>query len=119
MNSLPLFLAYARYRYIAHRILLRGKMGRTKRDEYLRNIRLSPIDFLPERTYGMNDGTKAIPRRGTRDFYMLFLSREQDITPHLSMQENETFIDVGANVGSYTLMVANKLQSPRSKSNRN
>lgn len=111
MNSLPLFLAYARYRYIVHRILLRAKMGRTKRDEYLRNIRLSPIDFLPERTYGMNGGTKAIPRKGTRDFYMLFLSREKEITPHLSLQENETFIDVGANVGSYTLMVANKYKS--------
>jgi FkbM family methyltransferase len=61
----------------------------------------------------MNDGTKAIPRKGTRDFYMLFVSRERDIKPHLWMQENETFIDVGANVGSYTLMVANEYEAKK------
>jgi FkbM family methyltransferase len=108
MNSLRFFLKYARYRYIAYRLLLRIKMGKTKRDEYLKNVRLSPIDYLPERSYVMNDGSKAIPRKGTRDFYMLFVSRERDIKPHLSMQEGETFIDVGANVGLYTLTVANE-----------
>jgi FkbM family methyltransferase len=36
---------------------------------------------------------------------MLFISREQEVKRHLVMRENETFVDVGANVGSYSLMV--------------
>ena len=81
-------------------------MGKTKRDEYLKKTRLSPIDFLPERPYAMKSGVKAIPRKGTKDFSMLFVAREQDIGSHLAMKENETFVDVGANVGSYTLSAA-------------
>jgi FkbM family methyltransferase len=81
-------------------------MGKKKRDEYLTTRRLSPIDFLPERTYVMESGAKAIPRRNTRDFQMLFISREHEVKQHLVMRENETFVDVGANVGSYSLMVS-------------
>jgi len=82
-------------------------MGKKKRDDYLTKLRLSPIDFLPERPYVLDCGAKAIPRRGTRDFAMLFVTREQDIISNLSMEENETFVDVGANAGAYTLMIAN------------
>jgi FkbM family methyltransferase len=106
MNSLPLFLKYARYRYIAYRLFLRIKMGKERRDEYLLNKGVSLIDFLPERSYSIN-GIKAIPRKGTRDFYMLFIPREENVKPHLIMYENETFVDVGANVGSYSLKIAN------------
>ncbi|MFZ0220310.1 MAG: FkbM family methyltransferase [Candidatus Nitrosopolaris sp.] len=81
-------------------------MGKRKRDEYLKNTRLSPIDFLPERPYSIQ-GVKAIPRKGSRDFYMFFVSREQDVKPHIVMNENETFVDVGANIGSYSLKIAN------------
>jgi hypothetical protein len=73
-------------------------MGKRKRDEYLKNTRVSPIDFLPERPYEIH-GVKAIPRKRSRDFYMFFVSREQDVKPHLVMKENETFADVGANIG--------------------
>lgn len=89
------------------RLSLRVKMGKSKRDRYLKNLRLSPIDYLPERPYKMNGGGVAIPRKGSRDFYMLFVPRETDIKEHVKMMEGETFIDVGANVGSYTLTVAN------------
>lgn len=106
MNALSIFLKYARYRYIFFRLLLRIKMGKKKRDEYLKNTRISEIDFLPERPYAIQ-GVKAIPRKGSRDFYMFFVSREQDVKPHLVMNENETFADVGANIGSYCLRIAN------------
>ena len=43
MNSLSLFLRYARYRYIGYRLLLRVKIGKKKRDEYLRNRGISII----------------------------------------------------------------------------
>ncbi|MFZ0512915.1 MAG: FkbM family methyltransferase [Candidatus Nitrosopolaris sp.] len=81
-------------------------MGKRKRDEYLKNTRISVIDFLPERPYAIQ-GVKAIPRKGSRDFYMFFVSREQNVKPHLVMNENETFADVGANIGSYSLRIAN------------
>ncbi len=105
-NSISIFLKYARFRYILFRIFLRIKMGKMKRDEYIQKNRTSEIDFLPERPYVMECGAKAIPRKGTRDFLMLFISREQNIIPYLTMKENETFVDVGANVGAYTLMIA-------------
>lgn len=107
MNALSIFLKYARYRYIFFRLLLRIKMGKTKRDDYLTRLRTSPIDFLPERPYVLECGAKAIPRSGTRDFAPLFVIREQEIKSILTMEENETFVDVGANVGAYTLMIAN------------
>lgn len=106
MNTLGVYLKYAWYRYIFFRLLLRIRMGKRKRDEYLKKIRLSPIDFLPERPYAMKNGIKAIPRKGTRDFYLLFVAREQNIGSNFVMNENETFVDVGANVGSYTLSAA-------------
>ena len=90
-------------------------MGKRKRDEYLKKLRLSPIDFLPERPYTMKNGVKAIPRKGTKDFYMLFVAREQDIGSHLAMKENETFVDVGANVGSYTLSAAKEYKDKEVK----
>jgi FkbM family methyltransferase len=96
---------YARYSYIAYRLLLRIKMGKSKRDEYLRSRRISIIDFLPEKCYSIN-GLKVIPRKGTYDFYMFYTPRELDVTPHLIFYENETFVDVGANVGSYSLRIA-------------
>ncbi len=110
-HSVSLFWRYARYRYILYRIFLRVKMGKNKRDKYLQENRISEFDFLPERTYLMDSGVKAIPRRRTRDFQMLFISREKGVKRHLVMTENETFVDVGANVGSYSLMVANEYQN--------
>jgi FkbM family methyltransferase len=83
-------------------------MGKEKRDKFLVHNRVSEFDFLPERTYVMQNGIKAIPRLRTRDFQMLFISREQEVKRHLAMEENETFVDVGANVGSYSLMIANE-----------
>ena len=80
MNSLPLFLKFARYRYICYRLSLRIRMGRKKRDAYLAKLRTSPIDFLPERSYMMKCGARAIPRKGTRDFQMLFISRRRSQT---------------------------------------
>jgi FkbM family methyltransferase len=81
-------------------------MGKKRRDDYLWNKGISIIDFLPERPYSIN-GINAIPRKGTQDFYMLYIPREEDVKPHLTMYENETFVDVGANIGSYSLKIAN------------
>jgi FkbM family methyltransferase len=86
-------------------------MGKVKRDKLLRQNRMSEFDFLPERAYVTDNGVKAIPRRRTRDFQMLFVPREKEVKRYLVMEENETFVDVGANVGSYSLLVANEYES--------
>ena len=86
-------------------------MGKDKRDKLLLQNRMSEFDFLPERTYVTDSGVKAIPRRRTRDFQMLFVSREQEVKRNLVMEENETFVDVGANVGSYSLIAANEYKT--------
>lgn len=83
-------------------------MSEDKRNEYLQTNGTSILDFLPERPYKMECGAKAIPRIGTSDFTVLFMSIEPKVVSHLVMKENETFVDVGANVGVYTLMVAKK-----------
>ncbi len=105
MNSISLFLKYARYRYLAQRVLLRIRMGKQSRDEHLKRIGLSEIDFLPERPYSFN-GLLALPRKGTDDFYMFSIPREKELVPHLMMRKGETFVDVGANVGYYSLKLA-------------
>ena len=110
MDSLPIFLKYARYRYIAYRIFLRIRMGKKKRDGFLRGSGLSEIDFLPERPYSINS-INALPRKGTDDFYMFYIPREKAIELHLVMREGETFVDVGANVGYYSLRIAKEYLS--------
>ena len=110
MDSIPIFLKYARYRYIAHRLFLRIRMGKTKRDEFLRGSGLSEIDFLPERPYSINK-ISALPRKGTDDFYMFYIPREKELLLHLIMHRGETFVDVGANVGYYSLKIAKEYSS--------
>jgi FkbM family methyltransferase len=115
LHSFSLFWKYARLRYILYRIFLRVKMGKDKRDKLLRQNRISEFDFLPERAYVTESGVKAIPRRRTRDFQMLFVPREEVVKRYLVMEENETLVDVGANVGSYSLMVANEYKGKATK----
>jgi FkbM family methyltransferase len=110
MDSLPIFLKYARYRYIAYRIFLRVKMGKKKRDGFLRGRGLSEIDFLPERPYSINS-INALPRKGTDDFYMFYIPRERELLLHLVMHKGEIFVDVGANVGYYSLKIAKEYSS--------
>lgn len=52
------------------------------------------------------NGLKAYVREGTDDFQLLFMPREEEIHPHLRMKSGETFVDVGANVGYYSLVTA-------------
>jgi FkbM family methyltransferase len=80
-------------------------MGKRKRENFLRRRGLSEIDFLPERVYSINK-INALPRKGSDDFYMFYIPREKELLPHLIMRSGETFVDVGANVGYYSLKIA-------------
>lgn len=103
-------IKYARYRYMLLRFLLRLKMGRTARNEYLQNRRITYLEFLPGLLYAgkvcKKKGIKAIPRPNSDDFYVLFVDKELELRPHMYMYSGETFVDVGANVGFYSLRIA-------------
>jgi hypothetical protein len=80
-------------------------MGKKNRDDFLQKKGKSVLDFLPDRPYSIKGGAKAFLRRGTSDFSVLFTSLEPELEPHLLMNKNETFVDVGANVGICALTV--------------
>jgi FkbM family methyltransferase len=107
VNSLKFFLKYARLRYVLYRIFLRIRIGKKNRDEFIKTKGISEFDFLPERPYYKN-GISIIPRKGSSDYYMFFLERELDIERYLELKDGETFVDVGANIGSYALNMSKK-----------
>ena len=55
-----------------------------------------------------NEGFKAIPRLNTDDFYLLFQDREMELREHFKMHPGETFVDVGSNVGFYSLLLSKR-----------
>jgi FkbM family methyltransferase len=105
-----LFVHYAKVRYIIYRVFLRLKLGKQKRNKYLKEKMIVITDFLPERTYSIN-GFKVILRKGSNDFSMFCLPREEEIVNYLKINDNETFVDVGANVGAYSLKIASDYKS--------
>lgn len=80
----------------------------------------SIFDFVPERFTSEKvctlDGMSAVPRRKSDDFYVLFIAPttvEREVRSHIDLRDNETFLDVGANVGNYTLSVANSYKDKK------
>ena len=105
-----LFVHYAKVRYMIYRVFLRLKLGKQKRNKYLKEKGIVIDDFLPERTYSIN-GFKVILRKGSNDFSMFCLPREEEIVNYVKINDNETFVDVGANVGAYSLKIASDYKS--------
>jgi FkbM family methyltransferase len=100
------FLIYSKAAYLIYRIGLRLTRGKTSRDQYFLNNRINIGDFLLfERPLKIN-GIKAIPRKHTTDFNMLFHEKESKVESRLDLNNGETFLDIGANVGRYTLKAA-------------
>jgi FkbM family methyltransferase len=93
-----------------YRVFLRLKLGKQKRNKYLKEKMIVITDFLPERPYSIN-GFKVILRKGSNDFSMFCLPREEEIVNYLKINDNETFVDVGANVGAYSLKIASDYKS--------
>jgi len=96
----------AKYRVHIYRILLHIFLR--KKGSELNKI--SYMDYLPlfygNRTVKSHEGFKAVPRLKTDDFICLFFEREKEIKEHLKINPNETFVDVGSNVGYYSLLLA-------------
>ncbi|MGN6347642.1 MAG: hypothetical protein ACTHME_08070, partial [Candidatus Nitrosocosmicus sp.] len=85
-------------------------MGKQKRNEYLKEKGVLMSDFLPERSYLINN-IKVMLRKGSKDFHMFCLRREEEISDYIKIYDNETFVDIGANVGYYTLKIAKQYQN--------
>ena len=100
----------AKYKFLAYRLLLRVFMGKKRRDLFVIKNKMSYIDFLPifygNRTIQSPEGFKAVPRLNTDDFYFLFSEREKEIKQYFKMNPGETFVDVGSNVGYYSLFIS-------------
>ncbi len=112
----PKFIVhYAKHYYILYRLFLRIKMGKSLRDKFLKNNNISYVNFLPEWLFAEKicklNNIRVIPRKHTDDFYVLFIEREKDLKKHLALNENDVFVDVGANVGSYFLQIAKQYKS--------
>jgi FkbM family methyltransferase len=101
-----LLISNAKWIYIGYRLVLRIFMGKNRRNDYLKTNPVHLGDFIPLEKLIKANGIKAIPRKHTADFEMLFVDREAELQPHLFMNRDETFIDIGANVGHYTLKAA-------------
>ena len=110
MRNPDFIIMCAKYRYMLHRILLRIKMGKTARNDYIQKERITYLEFLPEIFYAgkvcEKDGIRAVPRAHTDDFYVLFIEKENELKSHLTMHSGESFVDVGSNVGYYSLRIA-------------
>ena len=99
----------AKFRLLIYRIYLRIFMGKRKRDVFKKK-KVSYLPYLPlfygNRIIKSQEGFKAVPRLKTDDFILLFFEREEEIKEHFKMNPGETFVDIGANVGYYSLLIA-------------
>ena len=104
----------AKLRYFLFRIIKRITVGKKKRDEYIIINKITWTNFIPKKFYenklviDNKSCFKAIPRKNTDDFILLFLDREKQLKKHIEIKQGEVFADVGANVGHYSLTIASK-----------
>ena len=70
---------------------------------------IAPSSFIiKEYTVISKNKIKAAIRKNTMDYKILFNRSEGGLISEIELNPNETFVDIGANVGSYTLQVATK-----------
>ncbi len=100
----------AKYKFLAYRLFLRVFIGKKRRDRLVIKNKMSYIDFLPifygNRTIQGPEGFKGVPRKNSDDFYFLFSERERELKQYFKINPGETFVDVGSNVGYYSLLLA-------------
>src|SRR5215218_6877979 len=103
INIKNLLILHAEISYFVHRVWFRLLLGKKKRDDYFKEYGIVPEGFIKRGHKLEMNGIKAIPRKETDDFELLFYDREPELKNHLKLHKGETFLDVGANVGYYAL----------------
>jgi len=99
--------------YVALRILIRIFIGKEKRNKIFEKRLISPSSFmLKDFAVISKNGIKAAVRKNTMDYQTLFI-RDEDLISEIELNNDEIFVDIGANVGIYTLQVASKYPKNR------
>jgi FkbM family methyltransferase len=101
MNS-NIAVLFSRIRYYRYRIWLRITKGKHTRDEIFKKRKITFSSFIREGYYE-GGGIKAYCRGNTDDFIHLFVRKEEPVETHLELKTGQVFVDVGANVGYYSL----------------
>ncbi len=95
--------------YIIARISVRIMVGKEKRNDIFKKRLISPSSFIMKEFIVISkNNMKAAIRKNTMDYQTLFGRDEGGLISEIKLNPNETFVDIGANVGSYTLQVAAK-----------
>ena len=71
--------------------------------------KFSSYDFIPDLVMNLNS-KRFICRRGTSDYWHASYDYEPETTEFLSKQQGNVFLDVGAHIGRYTVLLANNFQ---------
>lgn len=95
--------------YIITRIGVRVIVGKKKRNDIFKKRLISPTSFIMKDYLVISkNNIKAAVRKNTMDYQTLFRRNEGDLISEIELNTNEVFVDIGANVGSYTLQTAAK-----------
>jgi FkbM family methyltransferase len=92
--------------YSVTRLLVRLVLGRRRRNTLFKRHGISLNKFLFGDPVVEVNGVRAHVRRNTNDYDILRENAEDIIKPHLVLNEGESFVDVGANIGRHTIGVA-------------
>ena len=99
--------------YILARVTLRILVGKKKRNEFFLKKLISPSSFIMKEYIVISkNNIKAAIRKNTMDYQTLFTKNEEFIS-EIKLNSDEVFVDVGANIGVYTLQIA--LKYPNNK----
>ncbi len=94
--------------YVIARISVRIIVGREKRNKIFREKRISPSSFIfKDFIIISKNNIRAAIRKNTMDYQTLF-NRNEGIISEIKLLTNDIFVDIGANVGSYTLQLGAK-----------
>lgn len=106
-------LELAKITYIIVRVSLRV-LGKKKRNDFLnkRHITITSF-FISKEIIVTKNGNKSFVRRGYDDYFLWILDREPSLSPYFNINKDEIFIDVGANIGNYTIDMSKK--NPKNK----
>lgn len=92
--------------YVLYRVLLRVLMGKEKRNQYMKKRKITVMRFLFGNPIIKLDGIKMKVRKDSYDYDVIRDKHEESIIGLLKLNENETYLDIGANIGAHVIRVA-------------
>ncbi|MGH9992093.1 MAG: FkbM family methyltransferase [Nitrososphaera sp.] len=103
---MTILFQFDRALYSGSRLLFRMVLGKQRRDDLFNKHHIVFNRFLFGDPIVEVNGIRAHARRNTDDYDILRDNAEEITRPHLTLNQGETFVDVGANIGRYTIEVA-------------